>query len=756
MATSYKSIDPIYKKYSSKVISTLASTEFYEYFMDVMRAGKNTVQFSNRRVEKMVDERWVLEIEAVIKPMEEIINNPRNFIMTEEIISNIALVKKVEADSIRHLAQHGDMIDEVTENSVRPNKMMEKTKEDSWNTYENKFVYTLLGMAWEFVDKRYEAIFASMSEEFGAHLVMSSDAHSYQEHITANVDLRIQQEEDLLSSDKKNESIFARIARLHRLLAAYKSTSFAKTMEKFGTIKPPLVRTNAIAKNPNFKACHKLWNFILSYQDVGYKIDIFEQSNEIDESFSTDILHSIMFDYIILKNYLESKEDKVIDTSRAYKKKALKPKYIREIIEEIVKNYDLPDVEVRKVLIEEITKAQLMKEEEKERQRLVEEKEKEMREREKQEKREQAKKARAEEKERLRKIREEEKAAAKKEKERLAEEARQKKLQERLAQEEKLRIERFCAELDQMDENRQALLDSRAKEETRRKAEEEAIARKKAVDEEKAKVKAKAAEEKAKAKAKANEEKAKAKAKAKTEAKAKADEEKAKAKAKAAEEKAEAKAKAKAEAKVKADEEKAKAKAKAEAKTKADGEKAKVNKEKTEEPKPKKTAPKAVKEQVSEKDKETTETVENVEAEYVPKKLEEVIAVPASVESPQPEKEPETLEEPVAAETLPEEISNDANTDQENGDAGEYDKPKKLAWVAEQEERRYEEYMKSVGSDANAANAEENEGKLKYDFKPFMHQQEQQEESEDSGSAVKKGYRSIKKLFNNVFGRGDK
>ena len=92
-----------------------------------------------------------------------------------------------------------------------------------------------------------------------------------------------------------------------------------------------------------------------------------------------------------------------------------------------------------------------------------------------------------------------------------------------MVQEEKLRIERFCAELDQMDENRQALLDSRAKEETRRKAEGEAIARKKAVDEEKAKVKAKAAEEKAKAKAKANEEKAKAKAKAKTEAKAKAD-----------------------------------------------------------------------------------------------------------------------------------------------------------------------------------------------------------------------------------------
>ena len=221
-------------------------------------------------------------------------------------------------------------------------------------------------MTWEFVDKRYEAIFAALNDEFGAYLKMEGESHSYQEALKYNIDLRIQQEEDLLSADEKNQSIFARIARLHRILGAFKASAFAKEMKKYAKIKPPLVPTNAIKKNPNFKACHKLWNFIMGYNDVGYKIDIFEQSNEIDESFATDIYNSVFFDYIILKNHLELDADREIDTSRQFKKKTLKPRYIKEIIEEIVKNYDLPDVEIRKVLIEEMTKAELMQEEENE------------------------------------------------------------------------------------------------------------------------------------------------------------------------------------------------------------------------------------------------------------------------------------------------------------------------------------------------------------------------------------------------------
>lgn len=432
-----KQIDSIYQAYTARIIKYLSSTEFYNQFMSVIESGKNTFQFSNRKVEKHIDEAWVTAIEDVIKPMEEIIANPRNFIAQEEVVVNIALAKKVTPASVRHLAQHGNMIDTIEDGNVRPNKLMNNFKEDTLNTYENRFVYTLLEMVWEFVSKRYEAIFAAMSEEYGAFLKMEADMRTYYEHISANIDIRIRQEEDLIKTDEKNETIFARIARLHRLLGSFRQTGFAKEVAKYGKIKPPLVKTNVISKNPNFKACHRLWNFLTMYEQIGYNITISEQSSKIDEGFIRDIYHSILFNYIILKNYLENPKDREIHVSKNVKKTKIKPKFITQIVEEFVKNYDLPDVVVRKVLIEEITKAQLMLEEEEERQRLVAEKEKEMLE-----------KKRQEEQERQRQLREAERERQRLERELKAEQERQRKEIEKREKEENRKALAFKAELE--------------------------------------------------------------------------------------------------------------------------------------------------------------------------------------------------------------------------------------------------------------------------------------------------------------------
>ncbi len=565
-----KHIDQIYKQYTSRIIKYVSSTEFYDYFMMMVEGGKNTMQFSNRKVEKTVDETWVTAIEAVIKPMEEVINNPRNFIVQEEIIVNVALAKKITPDTVRHLAQHGSLIDRYDEvEGVRPNRLMEKSKEDSWNTYENRFVYTLLEMTYEFVNKRYEAIFAAMNEEDGAFLKLSTEAASYNESLSVNVDIRVRQQEDLLSADQKNESIFARIARLHRLLNNFRSTRFAKEVAKYGKIKPPLVRTNAIAKNPNFKACHKLWNFILAYNDVGYNINIYEQNPDISEDFMMDIYHSIMFDYIILKNYLDNPQDRQVHTNSKMKHRKLKPKFIKEIIEEIVKNYDLPDVEIRKILIEEITKAQLMKEEEAVRLKLVEEKEKEMRKRRQEEERERARKAKEELKERIRQEKEAEKERLRLEKEKQKEEERLQKQREQFQREEDtlevdivLEIQKCREDIQAYLERKQAILEQqqkqaeealqRQREEEQRKAqlakeaaererqrEAERLAREKAKEKERAaKEKAAQAEKERLAREKAKEKERAAKEKAAQAEKERLAREKAKEKERAAKEKA--------------------------------------------------------------------------------------------------------------------------------------------------------------------------------------------------------------------------
>ncbi len=470
VAQKKKYIDPIYKKYTERIIKTLASTEFYEFFIENMDHGVNEFQFSNRKLEKSVDEKWVIAIEECIQPFQNIIMNPRNYIIEEEEIVNVAVAKHSTPDVIRHLTTHGALIDEVSDDNVRPNRLMTKFKEDSWNTYENRFVFTLLEKTIDFVNKRYEAIFANIGDEYGAFLKMHSETANFTEKVKADIDIRIRENEDTLAADGKHEDIFSRIARLHRILGTFGQSTFAKQMIKYPRVKNPVVRTNAIQKNPNFKACYKLWVFIWNYFDIGYKINVYEQSNEITPSFQRDIYHSIMFSYIILKNYLENPEDREIDMNRSYKRRKLQPKYITQIVEEIVKNYDLPDVEIRKVLIEEITKAQLMKEEAEERRRLVEAKEKEMAEKRKAEEKEKARIKKEQEQEKARIAREKEKERLRKEKEAKLEAERKQKEKERKEALDIRRTERFIAELAQFELDRVAMVDYLTKQEEAERA----------------------------------------------------------------------------------------------------------------------------------------------------------------------------------------------------------------------------------------------------------------------------------------------
>ena len=368
-------IDPIYLEYTKGVIRTLADTEFYQFFMDRISSADNEFQFSNRRVEKIVDIKWVEAMEDALPALQNIIATPRNVLFEEEVTVNIAHAKKCEPSAVRHLSQHGSLVDEFDEEAgdVRPNKLMQKFRDETLEIYENRLVITVLENAHHFVQIRYDALTGALSDEYGAKLKLRSDMEGMTERVHLDMFLHIKENDDILSTDNKHRDIFERISRLHRVLTVFINSPFAQSLLKATRIKGTIVKTNVLKKNPNYKAIVKLYEFLHSYADVGYGMKVIEQNPEINETFQKDIYHGVMFNYIILKNYLEDEKSRAISSEEPAKRTEFKPKFIKEIIEELTDNYDLPDVEIRKVLIEELTKAQLMKEEAEERRRLVEE-----------------------------------------------------------------------------------------------------------------------------------------------------------------------------------------------------------------------------------------------------------------------------------------------------------------------------------------------------------------------------------------------
>ena len=432
-----QTIDPVYQKFTRSVVRALGSSEFYSFFMNAMAGADNQVQFSNRRLEKTVDVTWVDAVENALEAFQTILSNPRHIIREEEIVVNVAQAKRGGADVVQHLAHHAAFVDKFDPKTheVQPNRLMQKDRFDAHDQYENRLVYTALDLAYTFVRIRHDALMSAMSDEFGAKLKLQTDMTTATEAVHMDMFLHIKETESALDTDARNADVFARISRIYRVLCMYMGSGFVQELAKAGKIKGAVIKTNVLKKNPNYRKVVQMYEFLRSYEDVGYTIRVVEQNPQINETFQADIYHNVLFNYLVLKGYLEDERDRKLPQPMKEKQRSLKPKFIKQIVEELTEDYDLPDVEIRKVLIEELTKEQLMHEEAMERRRLVEEQQ-------------QRKK---EEQARLRQEREEEKARLRKEREAEKERIRQ----EKAAEQARLRDER--ARREQEDRRRTGL-----------------------------------------------------------------------------------------------------------------------------------------------------------------------------------------------------------------------------------------------------------------------------------------------------------
>lgn len=354
-----------YAKMTGKAEGEMTEDPYYKYFYNLLETGRNYVKYSYVRLVKEVDETWVNAIEEALPSLQHVVLNPRKFIEEEREVVNIAMARNITAESVRHLLAHSNYIDEYREDgTVIPNKILNIYKEESLNTYENRFICTLIAELQFFINKRFDAIFEASKDELGVNFEVGSSIDNYTETVDYTLQIKIRDKQTDTESEFENKDVFARIIQLHRNINMLVGTEFVATMRRFPAVKHPIVKTNAIAKNRDYKACHKLWNFIHSYTHVGYKVDLVKQDPNISKSFEHDIYSSFIWNYAMLHNYMEDVD--VLNINRETRKKELDMQGIRQLLEEIVAGTDIPDANLRKIVDNELKSIQARRKQEKE------------------------------------------------------------------------------------------------------------------------------------------------------------------------------------------------------------------------------------------------------------------------------------------------------------------------------------------------------------------------------------------------------
>lgn len=251
---------------------------------------------------KQFDYTWIEIFEDVLPYIDNILRNPKRFIVNEEEVVKVELSKKVTVESIIHLTQHTNLIQDFDEEKgdVRPSKVLNINKEESLDTYENRFIFTLLNNMITFFeqhaplitgdsyyidkkDAKYEANTKIGNEEVKISLLFSS------------IDKNINTPES-----KDGSTIADRLKKIKVQLDGFTCSELYQTLNKLhvAAVRSPIRKTNVILKNPNFQKAVELWNFLQSYDGEDCKeekivrkvSDVGDIKNQFDQSFLLNYL----------------------------------------------------------------------------------------------------------------------------------------------------------------------------------------------------------------------------------------------------------------------------------------------------------------------------------------------------------------------------------------------------------------------------------------------------------------------------------
>ena len=355
-------INELYSKYTEGVEYALEDDKYFQYLFEMIQAGDNTLEQKNRILHKVVDERWLTVVEEGIEAIFNIVDKPRRFITTSEEVVPVALAKKITADSVRHLSQNTQFITTNETGEIMPTKILNVTTEESYDLYENRFVYHLIQRLFAFVDKRTDVIFWSTGDETCNVMRMESKVDDAYEEISYKVEMTIKNRQSLVENDNDNMDIFKRIDRVRRMSRTLRSSSFCEIMNGCAKVHSPIQRTNLMMKDPDYRKCYQLWQFIEGYDEVGYSIEEQDSTLQFDEEYLLQMYINMITNYTVFKSLLVSDPRKMSEIETK-KLEPVRPKFIKEIQEEIVEDRNIPDVEIRRVFVDEVTQAQLDAEE---------------------------------------------------------------------------------------------------------------------------------------------------------------------------------------------------------------------------------------------------------------------------------------------------------------------------------------------------------------------------------------------------------
>ena len=313
------------------------------------------------------DTSWIDMVEECIPYLDNIIRNPRRFIVQEENIVPIEKAKVVTEESIRHLAQHTSMIQEVQEDgTVIPLKLLNVYREETVDLYENRFIKSLVDNLYTFVNNKLNESDQRSYAKVESTVSYSGLMKKKGEEVEVNLQLKSKKDTEIDAS-KDGHSLEERISHIKDIVSAFRGSTFIKSLKESSPVRSPIRKTNVILKEQNFIKALELWEYleknnikpitsidkrteIVKDADIKTKYDLafFIDNDAIDmnaasnkSEFNSAIISKLVNDFVFTGDITEKEFKKLMEKEfkEAKKRKDKATNAIRKTIEDFLNDY---------------------------------------------------------------------------------------------------------------------------------------------------------------------------------------------------------------------------------------------------------------------------------------------------------------------------------------------------------------------------------------------------------------------------------
>lgn len=296
------------------------------------------------------NEEWLDMVEFTVPYIEKALIKQIRQIVTEEEIIKIELIKKVTVESVKHLSKNVNFVDQYDEKSgeVIPKKILNAYKEETFMTYENRFLYTLIGLIEDFIFLREKDANTEVKGKNFQKATYQSEAKLRKEKVKINIEY----DSEETVSNKKTQSTVVRIKNLRKSLKMLKATELYQILasKRVILVKSPLKMTNVLLKNVNFQYAVKLWNYLTEQMEMKDKAE--KVTREYEEKGLTKKLvdEDGFLLYLAFRSQENQEKGKKLTKTAIEDKEAVK-QLTDALIEKIINlNPELTDQELKKLI----------------------------------------------------------------------------------------------------------------------------------------------------------------------------------------------------------------------------------------------------------------------------------------------------------------------------------------------------------------------------------------------------------------------